>query len=50
MFAKRHYKAIAKVLWERRADAETIFAFVRLFERDNSRFDAYRFQRACHGM
>jgi len=58
MFAKRHYEVIAAVLAERYFEAgaccdhcfesvnAVIWAFEKLFSRDNERFDGGRFQKA----
>ena len=57
MFAKRHYEAIATVFYNCQASSPEednardalMGEFIAMFERDNPRFDAERFERACNG-
>lgn len=58
MFERRHYEAVAKVLYERRPDgggrpgkawANVCLGFMDFFSRDNPRFSRDRFLQACQG-
>ena len=45
-YQHRHYEDIARILGSTEADDAVTAAFLRLFTRDNSRFDSRRFLAA----